>query len=436
MKTTNKLLIVMVLLVSLLSISAVSATDVNDTSIDEVDDSTVIDTPTTPDDSTDTPEIPVDDSKDENNTSETPAGNSTTEDNETNIPTEGDNETTEGDNSLVAEDIEMFYKNGTRYEVVLTDGNGNPLANQTIIITIDGVDYEKVTDENGIASLAINLRAGTYTITSTFNGTSINSTITILNTLEADNIIKYFKNGTHYYVLVVDGQGNPIANQTVTMNIDGVLYTKVTDENGIAKLSINLRPGEYIITTNGPNGAVISNKITVLPTLYGENVVKYFKNGTHYYVLVVDGQGNPIANQTVTMNIDGVLYTKVTDENGIAKLSINLRPGEYIITVSCNGAVTSSTITVNKLPASVKVTNTTVNKNGKLEVTVTSDGKPIVGQRVYFVYNDIAYYSISNENGVASIGIGLPEGKYTFMVGILDNMYYTNALVYTTVTVQ
>ena len=436
MKTTNKLLIVMVLLVSLLSISAVSATDVNDTSIDEVDDSTVIDTPTTPDDSTDTPEIPVDDSKDENNTSETPTGNSTTEDNETNIPTEGDNETTEGDNSLVAEDIEMFYKNGTRYEVVLTDGNGNPLANQTIIITIDGVDYEKVTDENGIASLAINLRAGTYTITSTFNGTSINSTITILNTLEADNIIKYFKNGTHYYVLVVDGQGNPIANQTVTMNIDGVLYTKVTDENGIAKLSINLRPGEYIITTNGPNGAVISNKITVLPTLYGENVVKYFKNGTHYYVLVVDGQGNPIANQTVTMNIDGVLYTKVTDENGIAKLSINLRPGEYIITVSCNGAVTSSTITVNKLPASVKVTNTTVNKNGKLEVTVTSDGKPIVGQRVYFVYNDIAYYSISNENGVASIGIGLPEGKYTFMVGILDNMYYTNALVYTTVTVQ
>ena len=520
MKTTNKLLIVMVLLVSLLSISAVSATDVNDTSIDEVDDSTVIDTPTTPDDSTDTPEIPVDDSKDENNTSETPTGNSTTEDNETNIPTEGDNETTESDNSLVAEDIEMFYKNGTRYEVVLTDGNGNPLANQTIIITIDGVDYEKVTDENGIASLAINLRAGTYTITSTFNGTSINSTITILNTLEADNVIKYFKNGTHYYVLVVDGQGNPIANQTVTMNIDGVFYTKVTDENGIAKLSINLRPGEYIITTNGPNGAVISNKITVLPTLYGENVVKYFKNGTHYYVLVVDGQGNPIANQTVTMNIDGVFYTKVTDENGIAKLSINLRPGEYIITtngpngavisnkitvlptlygenvvkyfkngthyyvlvvdgqgnpianqtvtmnidgvfytkvtdengiaklsinlrpgeyiitVSCNGAVTSSTITVNKLPASVKVTNTTVNKNGKLEVTVTSDGKPIVGQRVYFVYNDIAYYSISNENGVASIGIGLPEGKYTFMVGILDNMYYTNALVYTTVTVQ
>ena len=436
MKTTNKLLIVMVLLVSLLSISAVSATDVNDTSIDEVDDSTVIDTPTTPDDSTDTPEIPVDDSKDENNTSETPAGNSTTEDNETNIPTEGDNETTEGDNSLVAEDIEMFYKNGTRYEVVLTDGNGNPLANQTIIITIDGVDYEKVTDENGIASLAINLRAGTYTITSTFNGTSINSTITILNTLEADNIIKYFKNGTHYYVLVVDGQGNPIANQTVTMNIDGVLYTKVTDENGIAKLSINLRPGEYIITTNGPNGAVISNKITVLSKLIVEDMTKDYNKSANYTVKVLDDQGNPIANQTVTMNIDGVLYTKVTDENGLAKLSINLRPGEYIITVSCNGAVTSSTITVNKLPASVKVTNTTVNKNGKLEVTVTSDGKPIVGQRVYFVYNDIAYYSISNENGVASIGIGLPEGKYTFMVGILDNMYYTNALVYTTVTVQ
>lgn len=419
MKTTKKLLIFMVLLVSLLSISAVSAADVNDTAVDVVGDDTT-DIPTIPDDTTDTPESPV-----ENDTTDIPVEN----------PTEGDNETTIT-SPIVTEDLEMFYKNGTRYEVTIIDSNGNPLANQTVTITINGIDYTRITNENGIASLAINLNPGIYTVTATFNGTSINSTITVLSTLTSDNVIKYYKNGTQYYVTVVDGQGNPIANQKVYLNINGVIYERITNENGTAKLNINLNPGNYIITVTGPNGEMKSNNITVLSKLVSEDLTKEFNKSATYNVTVLDDNGNPVANQTVSLNVNGVIYERVTDENGVARLNINLLPGNYIITATCGSSVTSNKITVNKMPTSVKVTSTTINKNGRLEVTVTSNGKPIAGERVYFVYNDIAYYSISDENGVASIGIGLPEGKYTFMVGILDNMFYANALVYTTVTVQ
>ena len=419
MKTTKKLLIFMVLLVSLLSISAVSAADVNDTAVDVVGDETT-DIPTIPDDTTDTPESPV-----ENDTTDIPVENST----------EGDNETTIT-SPIVTEDLEMFYKNGTRYEVTITDSNGNPLANQTVTITINGIDYTRITNENGIASLAINLNPGIYTVTATFNGTSINSTITVLSTLTSDNVIKYYKNGTQYYVTVVDGQGNPIANQKVYLNINGVIYERITNENGTAKLNINLNPGNYIITVTGPNGEMKSNNITVLSKLVSEDLTKEFNKSATYNVTVLDDNGNPVANQTVSLNVNGVIYERVTDENGVARLNINLLPGNYIITATCGSSVTSNKITVNKMPTSVKVTNTTINKNGRLEFTVTSNGKPIAGERVYFVYNDIAYYSISDENSVASIGIGLPEGKYTFMVGIIDNMFYANALVYTTVTVQ
>ena len=433
MKTTKKLLIFMVLLVSLLSISAVSAADVNDTAVDVVGDDTT-DIPTIPDDTTDTPESPV-----ENDTTDIPVENPTEGDNGTDIPiensTEGDNETNIT-SPIVAEDLEMFYKNGTRYEVTIIDSNGNPLANQTVTITINGIDYTRITNENGIASLAINLNPGIYTVTATFNGTSINSTITVLSTLTSDNVIKYYKNGTQYYVTVVDGQGNPIANQKVYLNINGVIYERITNENGTAKLNINLNPGNYIITVTGPNGEMKSNNITVLSKLVSEDLTKEFNKSATYNVTVLDDNGNPVANQTVSLNVNGVIYERVTDENGVARLNINLLPGNYIITATCGSSVTSNKITVNKMPTSVKVTSTTINKNGRLEVTVTSNGKPIAGQRVYFVYNDIAYYSISDENGVASIGIGLPEGKYTFMVGILDNMFYANALVYTTVTVQ
>ena len=447
MKTTKKLLIFMVLLVSLLSISAVSAADVNDTAVDVVGDD-ITDIPTIPDDTADTPESPV-----ENDTTDIPVENPTEGDNGTEIPiensTEGDNGTdipiensTEGDNETTitspidAEDLEMFYKNGTRYEVTITDSNGNPLANQTVTITINGVDYTRITDANGIASLAINLNPGIYTVTATFNGTSINSTITVLSTLTSDNVIKYYKNGTQYYVTVVDGQGNPIANQKVYLNINGVIYERITNENGTARLNINLNPGNYIITVTGPNGEMKSNNITVLSKLVSEDLTKEYNKSATYNVTVLDDNGNPVANETVALNVNGVIYERVTDENGVARLNINLNPGNYIITATCGNSITSNKITVNKLPTSVKVTSTTINKNGRLEVTVTSNGKPIAGQRVYFVYNDIAYYSISDENGVASIGVGLPEGKYTFMVGILDNMFYANALVYTTVTVQ
>ena len=56
-------------------------------------------------------------------------------------------------------------------------------------------------------------------------------------------------------------------------------------------MNINLNPGEYIITTYAPNGLSIGNNITVLPTMSGENIVKYYRNGTQYVVSVLDGEG-------------------------------------------------------------------------------------------------------------------------------------------------
>ena len=59
-------------------------------------------------------------------------------------------------------------------------------------------------------------------------------------------------------------------------------------------LSINLNPGNYIITAIHPNGLMISNNVTVLPTISGSDVVKYYKNGTQYYAVALDGNSNPL----------------------------------------------------------------------------------------------------------------------------------------------
>ncbi|WP_295590616.1 DUF3344 domain-containing protein [uncultured Methanobrevibacter sp.] len=83
--------------------------------------------------------------------------------------------------SIVAEDVNMFYKDGTSYDVQLTDGEGNPvaMAGEIIKITINGKTYDRKTNSEGIATLPINLMAGTYTITAEYDGNTISNTVTV-----------------------------------------------------------------------------------------------------------------------------------------------------------------------------------------------------------------------------------------------------------------
>ena len=188
----------------------------------------------------------------------------------------------------------------------------------------------------------------TYAGTDDYKGTTLNSTITVIPTITAEDVEKIFRNQTQYYPKLTDSNGNPLKDTKVTMNINGVFYTKITNEKGIATQNINLLPGKYIITsTNTATGESISNTIIVKPNMdQNTDLVKYYKNGTQYNVRALDGQGNPLANQEITFNINGVFYTKTTNDKGIATQNINLLPGKYIITAIYNNCFVSNNITV------------------------------------------------------------------------------------------
>ena len=63
----------------------------------------------------------------------------------------------------------------------LVDGTGKPQANAKITFNINGVFYERTTNESGIAKLNINLQKGKYIITSSYNGAKIANTVTVLS---------------------------------------------------------------------------------------------------------------------------------------------------------------------------------------------------------------------------------------------------------------
>ncbi len=76
--------------------------------------------------------------------------------------------------------------------------------------------------------------------------------MSVKNTILGNDTTLYFRNGTQYVAKFLDGNGKALANTDVKFNINGVFYTRVTDENGIARLNIRLDPASYIITAYNP----------------------------------------------------------------------------------------------------------------------------------------------------------------------------------------
>ena len=252
--------------------------------------------------------------------------------------------------TVIGKDLTKIEKAKVPYRATFLDSTGKPLAKGTEIqFNINGVFYKRVIGDNGEGQLNINLVAGKYTITATNTQTGENAANTVIinpRIVNNTDVTKFFKNGTQYYVTVLDDNGNPAkANESVTFNINGVLYTRQTNENGTARMNINLPPGKYTITAEYKN-CKASNEIKVLPVLSAEDISMKYRDGSTFKANLVDGSGSPYANQNITFNINGVLYNRLTNENGTAELRINLMAGEYIITSTYNGASIANKVTI------------------------------------------------------------------------------------------
>ena len=326
--------------------------------------------------------------------------------------------------SIDINDFEMYYKNGTKLTGKLLDNNSNPIINQTVSITINGILYNRTTDGNGTFKMNINLDPNVYTFTVAYNGSDIynsafkNAKVTVLSVIESYDLVKYYKNESQYYATFLDKQGNPVANNTtVTFNINGVFYTRYTNENGTAKLNINLIPANYIITSIHPNGEKKGRNITVLSTILSKDLVKYYKNESQYYATFLDKQGNPVANNTtVTFNINGVFYTRYTNENGTAKLNINLIPANYIITsIHPDGLQRGNNIFVNKTLITYDISQP-CNKTGTATFNaevLDGQGRPLSNASVTFLIAGKVLTKITDEKGIAFINIKAYPGVYT-----------------------
>lgn len=318
---------------------------------------------------------------------------------------------------ISADDVNKYYKGPQRLNVYLKDSANKAIVGENVIISINGVDYTKTTDESGLASIAINLDSGNYTASVKYKGrfgsNSTTANVKVTKTIFGNDIVKMYKNGTQYEATFTDTSGNLLVNTDVTFNINGVMYIRTTDNKGRANLNINLHPGDFVITATNPvNGENQGNNIKVLSILVdSHDVTKYYRNASVYSIKVLDGVGNPLANVNVNFNINGVFYTRTTNESGYANLNLRLEPGKYIVTAEYNTMMYSNIITVLPVLFANDTVSYTNESNFKVKL-IDGQGRPYSNQSIEFNINGVIYTNTTDINGIAYLRVILPDGEY------------------------
>ena len=139
--------------------------------------------------------------------------------------------------TLTANNLVMRYKDGSSWDVTLTDSNGNAIPNAGVKFGISGVVYTVKTNSDGVAKLVINLNPGTYTLNATFENdvydySFASATVTVnkaLSSLSASNLVMSYKDGSSWAVTLTDGVGNAISGVSVNIGVGNSVYSRTTD---------------------------------------------------------------------------------------------------------------------------------------------------------------------------------------------------------------
>ena len=430
MKNYNKFIILSLFIIILVCITSVSATDSsNNTVLTNIDNSSV---------SVSSSDI----INEVDNTNE-----NITNDNTRNIT---ENETI--NNLNTSTDIDVVNSSGVYDPInitvnVSTDNNKIiNIGNVTIKILNGNITvFNQTKDVKGNKAIFTwtPSNIGNYTIIANYNNISSTDNVNYIESqsqknciaipnnnlnLTADNITMYCRNGTKLVVIVRNSNGDLVKNASVIINILGVNYKVLTDNEGKAYLQINLHPGDYNAITSIPDTNIKCNSsIKVLKwdksklNVKVSNLNKEYKDSKTYTVLVTY-DGKPIVNQDIYVKIGKSNYKIRTNNNGIAYLAINLAPKSYIATATLNQygikISKSSKITVykwNKKYVNLnikKLTKTFQDPNAPFTATLTYRGKSVSGEKVFFTIAGRTYTKLTNSKGVAIFSVNNGVGRY------------------------
>ena len=326
-------------------------------------------------------------------------------------------------NSVIinASDATIYSTKG-KFTVELTDVNGNPISSE-LIVTIDGLSYVVATGADGVGSLNLTLAIGEYQVVTQFRGNNIfspgnaTSTITVLSSIESKDLKRAYKSPFDFEARLLDESGNPLANQSVSLIVNGQEYNVTTDSDGMARLNENLAVGRYAITVINPiTGEETANYADIVKRITGNaNVNMYYGAGKSYKVRVYSDDGKAAgAGEKVTFKINGKTYTRQTDKNGYASLKLSLKAKTYTITATYKGVKVSNKVVIKPVLTAKNISKKKAKKIKFIAKLVNTKGKAVKGKTIKFKFKGKTYKAKTNKKGIATVTLkNLKVGKYT-----------------------
>lgn len=338
---------------------------------------------------------------------------------------------------LSSKSTSISYKGS--YSVVLKDSNTSMLiSNKTVNFTINNVNYNANTDDNGVASVNLDLNCGKYAVNVYFEGDdeylncSLSDNIEIKAPIKASDITKYYKGSTPFTAQFFDTNGNYLVNSGVTITVNGKPHSIKTNDMGIASLPINLKPGTYkIVSTDLTTGFKLTTTFTILPTITSTDLKKV--EGQKFKAKFFKSNGKALAKKYVKIKFKGKKYKVKTNSKGIACLSLkNVKKGTYnVVCYNKDGLSKTFKIKVYKRKASTKLSAksyTFLPKDSRIiKVKLsTALGKGYnSGKVIKIIINGKTYSRKTDSNGIASLDLSsFKKGIYKVQYKYLGNKYF------------
>ena len=322
---------------------------------------------------------------------------------------------------------------GNSYAITLLDSNNAAASGKLVQFTLSGKTYNATTDSNGKASLPVSLAAGTYPLKIYFAGDdALNGSTRTIDlkvtantpsiTVGSTTVIR----GKYLYVYLKDKNGKAMANQKVTIKINGKTYEKTTNSNGRAALKIKLTGSKYSTKVYFYKSGIYSAASKSFTLKISDNKPKITVanatviRGKYLYVYLKDKSGAVMASKKVTIRINGKNYVKTTNSNGRAALKIKLTGSKYAAKVyfykSGVYSYSSKSFTLNIVnnKPSFTIANSTVVKGNYLYVYLKDKaGSVMANQKVAVKLNGKTYAMTTNSNGRIALKVTLAAQKYT-----------------------
>ena len=327
----------------------------------------------------------------------------------------------------------------SKITVTINDATGN------ITLNIDDIKLvESLVD--GVATFTLSdLEPGKYGYSISYSGnykylaneTSGNLTvndnkqvnITISNVVFEGYADKFYAKFTNYI-------GEAIEEADVTITVNDFTYDLASDENGQVEIDLDLSKGKYpiniVFLENDQYNQATKDAVIIVEET-SEIVIVSKSNGV-VTAKLVDGEGEAIANASITYTVAGRSNLKtVTNNNGI----FTIKPAKNgVLSIKYAGdeifKASNTSTNVNFIPT---VKATTIKSSAKtfkakaksktLSITLKSGNVKVSGKKVVVKIKNKKYTATTNKQGVAKVKVKLTKkGKYTAKISFAGDSSY------------